>query len=68
MPDLALLITQVLLASLTLVGDGPEKLLCKVPYHDFISAITDELPNLVPDLDSDTRNVLLTLARIWSTV
>lgn len=68
MPDLALLITQVLLASITLVGDAPEKLLCKVPYHDFISAITDELPNLVSELDSDTRNVLLTLARIWNTV
>jgi hypothetical protein len=68
MPDLALLITQVLLASITLVGDPPEKLFCKVPYHDFISAITDELPNLVSELDSDTRNVLLTLARIWNTV
>jgi streptomycin 3"-adenylyltransferase len=68
MPDLALLITQVLLASITLLGDAPEELLCKVPYHDFISAITDELPNLISELETDTRNVLLTLARIWSTV
>lgn len=68
MPDLALLITQVLLASITLVGDAPEKLLCKVPYLDFISAITDELSNLISELDSNTRNVLLTMARIWSTV
>jgi hypothetical protein len=40
MTDLALLITQVLLASITLVGDAPEKSLYKVPYYDFISAIT----------------------------
>jgi len=52
MSDLALLITQVLLASITLVGDAPKKLLCKVPYQDFISVITDELPNLVSELDN----------------
>jgi hypothetical protein len=68
MPDLALLITQVLLASKTLVGASPNQLLCKVPYKDFIIATTDALQNLISDLDNDTRNVLLTFARIWSTV
>ena len=68
MPDLALLITQVLLASDILVGDEPDKLLCKVPYKDFMTATIDGLSNLLSDLDSDTRNVLLTFARIWSTV
>lgn len=68
MPDLALLITQVLLASKTLFGVGPDQLLCKVPYKDFMIATTDALPNLISELKSDTRNVLLTLARIWSTV
>jgi len=70
MPDLALLVTQVLLTSKTLVGANPDQLLCKVPYKDFMIAITDALPNLMSDSDSDsdTRNVLLTFARIWSTV
>jgi predicted nucleotidyltransferase len=68
MPDLALLVTQILLASKTLVGASPDQLLCKVPYKDFMAAITDALPNLMSDLDSDVRNVLLTFARTWSTV
>jgi predicted nucleotidyltransferase len=68
MPDLALLITQVLLASKPLVGPEASQLLCKVPYTDFISALQDALPHLMDDIASDTRNVLLTLARIWSTV
>lgn len=68
MPDLALLVTQVLLASKTLVGVNPDQLLCEVPYKDFLMATTDALPNLMSDLDNDTRNVLLTFARIWSTV
>ena len=68
MPDLAILITQVLLASKTLFGDVPNQLLCEVPYKDFMIATTDALQNLMSELDSDTRNVLLTFARIWSTV
>ncbi|CEK10741.1 aminoglycoside adenylyltransferase family protein [Legionella hackeliae] len=68
MPDLALLITQILLASKTLLGANPNQLLCKVPYNDFMSATTDALQNLTSELNSDTRNVLLTFARIWSTV
>ncbi len=68
MPDLALLITQVLLASKTLLGADPDQLLCKVPYKDFMIATTDALHNLMSELNSDTRNVLLTFARIWSTV
>lgn len=68
MPDLALLITQVLLASKTLFGLGPDQLLPKVPYNDFMMAMTHELKNLMPELNNDTRNVLLTYARIWSTL
>ncbi len=60
MPDLALLITQVLLASITLFGANPNKLLCNIPYKDFMIATTDALPNLMSELNSDTRNVLLT--------
>ncbi len=68
MPDLALLITQILLAHKTLTGLKVEQLLCQVPYKDFMSATVEALPGLVGELDNDTRNVLLTLARIWSTL
>lgn len=68
MPDLAILITQVLLASQTLFGANPQQILCEIPYKDYMLATLDALPSLMTDLDSDTRNVLLTLSRIWSTV
>lgn len=68
MPDLALLITQVLLASKTLLGPSPDQLLPKVPYKDFMAATTHALKDLMSELNSDTRNVLLTYARIWSTL
>jgi streptomycin 3"-adenylyltransferase len=67
-PGLALQITQVTLASKTLFGPDPSQLLDKVPYPDFLAATHEELTNLMEDLSWDTRNVLLTLARIWSTL
>lgn len=68
MPDLALIITQVLLKSRTLLGSKPEQLLPPVPYSDFIKAMIHDLERLSADLEHDTRNVLLTYARIWSTL
>lgn len=68
MPDLALLITQIRVASRGLVGPGPADTLPQVPYADVIAALADALDSLRADLASDTRNVLLTLARIWRTV
>jgi predicted nucleotidyltransferase len=68
MSDLAIIITQVLLKSHTLFGSNPEELLAPVPYCDFIKAMLDDLERLSADLGSDTRNVLLTLARIWNTL
>lgn len=65
MPDIALLITQVLLANKIVWGESAEQLLCKVPYRDFMRATIESLDGLIADLNSDTRNVLLTLARIW---
>jgi streptomycin 3"-adenylyltransferase len=66
MPDLALLITQVMLASKTLVGRAPDKLLPKVPYKDILSATEVSLTELASNLTCDTRNILLTYARIWA--
>lgn len=68
MPDLAVLITQTLLASKTLEGIPPKQLLSAVPYQDFMAAMLAAVPHLLSELETDTRNVLLTLARIWSTV
>jgi hypothetical protein len=68
MPDLALIVTQVLLKSYTLWGLEPEQLLAPVPTKDFMKAMLHDLNRLVADLEQDTRNVLLTLSRIWSTL
>ena len=67
-PDLAALITMVLLADTPLLGPPPDEIFDPVPHDDLVRAIVSEIDRLLDDLDSDTRNVLLTLARIWSTV
>jgi streptomycin 3"-adenylyltransferase len=38
-----------------------------VPHPDLVRATLDAIPDLVADLEGDTRNVLLTLARMWTT-
>jgi predicted nucleotidyltransferase len=68
MHDLALIVTQVLLKSQTLWGLEPGQLLAHVPYHDFMKAMLHDLNRLAAELEDDTRNVLLTYARIWSTL
>jgi streptomycin 3"-adenylyltransferase len=68
MPDLAVIVTQVLLKSETLWGLEPEQLLVQVPYRDFMKAMLHDLSRLAADFEHDTRNVLLTFARIWSTL
>jgi predicted nucleotidyltransferase len=67
-PDLAALITMVLLADTAVFGPSPGEVFDLVPHDDLVRAIVSEIDMLLRDLDSDTRNVLLTLARIWSTV
>jgi len=67
-PDLASLITMVLLANTAVLGPPPAEIFDPVPRDDLISAIVGDVDALLADLESDTRNVVLTLARIWSTV
>ena len=67
-PDVAILITAVLGASVPLVGPPAAELFDPVPSADLRRALTDELPSLLADLETDTRNIVLTLARIWVTV
>jgi streptomycin 3"-adenylyltransferase len=67
-PDLASLITMVLLGDRPLFGPPPAAVLDPVPSDDLRRAIVAGVPDLLGDLDRDTRNVILTLARIWWTV
>ena len=67
-PDLAPLLTMVLDARRSVFGPPPAQLLDPVPPDDLIRAIVAGIPGLLGDLDHDTRNVLLTLARILVTV
>jgi streptomycin 3"-adenylyltransferase len=57
-----------LLANRSLSGPPPADVFDPVPRDDLVRAMVDDMGRLVGDLDSDTANVLLTLARIWSTV
>jgi predicted nucleotidyltransferase len=66
--DLAPLLTMVLQADRTLVGPPPAAVLAPVPPPDLRRAIVEGIPGLLDDLEPDTRNVILTLLRIWVTV
>jgi streptomycin 3"-adenylyltransferase len=66
-PDLASLITMVLLGNTAVFGPPPADLLDPVPPADLVAAVTGDVGELIERLDDDTRNVILTLARIWST-
>jgi predicted nucleotidyltransferase len=67
-PDLAVLVTTVLGASHVLLGNSPGAILEPVPAADLRHAMLDGIPGLLADLDDDTANVMLTLARIWITL
>jgi len=66
--DLATLVTMALAADRPLLGPPPASLLDPVPPHDLVRAVIAGIPGLFDDLEDDTRNVLLTLARILVTV
>ena len=67
-PDLAVLITMVILANRPLLGPPPAVLLDTVPSADLREAAVHGIESLRKDIATDTRNVLLTFARIWATV
>ncbi|WP_308405608.1 aminoglycoside adenylyltransferase domain-containing protein [Streptomyces tardus] len=68
MPDLALLITTARADGRTLLGAPPAELLPRVPHADVLRASVAGVPELLAEVEDDTRNVLLTLARVWATV
>ena len=67
-PDVATLITMVVLANTPLLGPPPTEVFDPVPKEDLLTAMLADVDRLRGDIDSDTRNVILTLARIWSTL
>jgi predicted nucleotidyltransferase len=67
-PDLASLVTMVRLADRTLHGPPPNEVLDPVSRTDQARAMTSAVDGILLDLEHDTRNHLLTLARIWSTL
>ncbi|MET9761395.1 aminoglycoside adenylyltransferase family protein [Streptomyces sp. NPDC006372] len=67
-PDLAPVLTMVLLADAPLYGPRPAELLDPVPVADLRRAIVAGVPELMAEVETDTRNVLLTLARVWTTL
>ncbi len=68
MPDLALVLTMVLAGDHPLTGPPPAELLDPVPHADLVRASVAGIPELLDELTDDTRNVLLTLARVWTTL
>jgi streptomycin 3"-adenylyltransferase len=68
MPDLAIVIPVALAGDHPLDGPPPAELLDPVPPADVVRASLAGIPDLLHDLPGDTRNVVLTLARIWTTL
>lgn len=71
-PDLAPLIAMTLAGAAAgqrpLMGPLATEVFDPVPPVDLRRAIVAGVPGLLADLETDTRNVLLTLARIWATL
>ncbi len=67
-PDLAPLVAMALQGNRALIGPPPAQLFDPVPAADLRRAIVAGVPDLLANLETDTRNVLLTLARIWATL
>lgn len=68
MPDLALVLTMTLAGDHALLGPPPAQVLDPVPHADLVRASVAGVPELLDEVEDDTRNVLLTLARVWTTL
>ena len=67
-PDLAIVLALARRGTAALVGPPSTALLPAIPRADLVAAMTAGLDELLHDLAGDTRNVLLTLARIRMTL
>jgi hypothetical protein len=50
------------------LGPAPREVLDPVPRADYVRAMVDGVDGIVRGVHGDTRNGVLTLARMWSTV
>ncbi len=66
--DVAILVTMVRHAGEPLFGPAADEVLDAVPPGDVVRAMRDSVEDLLGELHTDTRNVVLTLARMWTTV
>lgn len=69
-PDVAVLVEAARRAAVPLFGAPVAAVLAPVPRADLIQAMVDSAPVILPGIEErdDTRNGLLTLARIWTTL
>jgi hypothetical protein len=58
----------VRLGDVTLAGSAARDAFDEVPRGDFVDALVADMPGLIDEIDPDTRNLVLTLARIWNSV
>jgi predicted nucleotidyltransferase len=66
--DLTTLLTIALLGNQPLLGPPPGELLDPVLMKDCSKAMVDDIDVFMDEFEGDTRNILLTLARLWQTV
>lgn len=66
-PEFTLVLAQARQEAIPLFGPGANELLPEVPEQVVREAMRDLLPALLNAVNQDTRNVLLTLARMWRT-
>jgi predicted nucleotidyltransferase len=66
--DLAIIVTQVLNNGKKLYGQDPAELMDTIPIDDVKAVMESEIEDLLPEVQEDTRNVILTLVRIWNTL
>ncbi len=67
-PDVAILVTMLRQAGEPLFGPAAIEVLDPVPRGDVVRAMLDSVEDLFGEIDTDTRNVVLTLVRRWTTV
>lgn len=66
-PDLTTLLAMAR-SSAPVTGPPFTALLEPIPDHDLLAAVVEGIDALVAEADTDERNVVLTLARVWVTV
>jgi predicted nucleotidyltransferase len=66
-PEYTLVLAQARQEAMTLLGPGRHELLPGIGSDLVRQAMRDQLPVLLDQLHEDTRNTLLTLARMWRT-